>query len=104
MEVDERSRHEMYIRLEQVLGADTANTLMSHLPPVGWADVVTKRNLDALEYRIDARFDTFTAELHGEIGRLEARLLGQMISQTRTMIIALVTVVLAVASLVVATG
>jgi hypothetical protein len=33
-----------------------AATLIEHLPPVGWADVATKRDLDALELRIDQRF------------------------------------------------
>ncbi|MGH8901086.1 MAG: hypothetical protein ACRDYA_05240 [Egibacteraceae bacterium] len=42
MVVDERSRHELYAHLVDVLGSDHATTLMEHLPPVGWADVATK--------------------------------------------------------------
>ena len=38
----------MYQRLEEVLGREEAATLMEHLPPVGWADVATKRDLDHL--------------------------------------------------------
>ena len=38
----------MYQRLEEVLGREEASTLMEHLPPVGWADVATKRDIDAL--------------------------------------------------------
>lgn len=37
MALDERARHELYLRLEQALGPDAATTLMEHLPPVGWA-------------------------------------------------------------------
>ena len=47
--MDEAARHRLYERLEQVLGAEEATILMEHLPPVGWADVATKRDLDALE-------------------------------------------------------
>lgn len=32
------------------------DTILEMLPPVGWADVATKRDLDHLEARIDARF------------------------------------------------
>jgi hypothetical protein len=57
MALDERARHELFLRLERVLGADEADTLMELLPPVGWADVATKRDLDALDERLDLRFD-----------------------------------------------
>ncbi len=57
MAVDERSRHELYRRLEEVLGPEAATTLIEHLPPVGWADVATKHDLAALEERMELRFD-----------------------------------------------
>ncbi|MGH8899182.1 MAG: hypothetical protein ACRDZ4_19680 [Egibacteraceae bacterium] len=47
MVVDERARHELFDRLEDVLGAEHAVTVMEHLPPVGWADVATKHDLSA---------------------------------------------------------
>jgi len=62
----ERSRRQMYERLEEVLGARTADALMEHLPPVGWADIATKRDLDlgldALEHRL-------VTQVHREINR-----------------------------------
>jgi hypothetical protein len=80
MVLDERSRHELYLRLEAVLGADAATALMEHLPPVGWADVATKRDLDALEQRldlrldaVDQRFDFFEARFDERLGALEER-------------------------------
>jgi hypothetical protein len=63
MAISEESRHEMYVKLEEVLGARVAATVMEHLPPVGWADVATKRDLEALQM-------SFRAELRGEINRL----------------------------------
>lgn len=49
MAITEETRHRLFQRLEVVLGAEEAATLMEHLPPVGWADVATKRDLDHLE-------------------------------------------------------
>lgn len=48
MAIDERARHQLYLRLEEHLGAEAATTLMEHLPPTGWADVATKRDVDHL--------------------------------------------------------
>lgn len=67
MAIDERSRHALHIKLEELLGAEEASILMEHLPPVGWANVVTKRDLDlkldALEHELLA---TFRAELNAQ--------------------------------------
>ena len=57
MALDERARHELFLRLEQALGPESAETLMEMMPPVGWADVATKRDLDALEERMNLRFE-----------------------------------------------
>ncbi len=73
MVVDERSRHQLYQRLETVLGIAEADTLMAHLPPVGWADVATKQDLASLENRMDARFQTVDARLNARFASVEAR-------------------------------
>jgi hypothetical protein len=57
MVVDDRSRHELYRRLEEVLGMEAATTLIEHLPPAGWAEVATKHDLANLEERIELRFE-----------------------------------------------
>ena len=44
-------------RHTEVLGPAEATVLMEHLPPVGWADVATKRDLDALDSRMEMRFE-----------------------------------------------
>ena len=80
MAVDERARHQLFQRLEAVLGAEEATILMEHLPPVGWADVATKRDLDALEAGNRREHD----RLHEDLDRL-----GREIHQTRTLLIAL---------------
>ena len=67
MQIDERTRREMYEHLEAVLGTQTADALMEHLPPVGWADVANKSDLNFT-----------TADLRSSMDVLENRLLAQM--------------------------
>jgi hypothetical protein len=45
MSIDEHHRHQLHSRLTDLRGPDEADTLMEHLPPVGWADVATKQDL-----------------------------------------------------------
>jgi glutathione S-transferase len=75
--IEERARHELYRGVEELLGTDRADTLMSLLPPVGWADVTTKTDLRSLDDRIDSRFSRvdarFTA-IDARFTAIEARL------------------------------
>jgi len=57
MSVDERARHELHAAAREALGDDPAATLMSLLPPAGWADVATKTDLADLERRAQLQFD-----------------------------------------------
>lgn len=52
MTISNADRHDLHNALGELLGEREANTLMEHLPPVGWADVATKRDLDHLESRL----------------------------------------------------
>lgn len=92
MAVDERARHRLYEKLESVLGPEEATILMEHLPPVGWADVATKQDLEALK----------------EVNRLEhealkheiiATVRADMLQQTRTTMFALSAAVVSVGGL-----
>jgi hypothetical protein len=73
MAVSEESRHELFQRLEQVLGAKQAATLMEHLPPVGWAHVATRRDLDALEARLTGAMDRRFGEIDRRFGEMDRR-------------------------------
>ena len=70
MQIDERTRREMYEQLEAVLGAQTADALMEHLPPVGWAEVATKSDLAAMRVGIEALEYRVLAQMHREITRV----------------------------------
>jgi hypothetical protein len=63
MAVDERARKRLHDALERALGSEEAATMMSLVPPVGWADVATKRDLDHLETRIKADMERLARRL-----------------------------------------
>lgn len=69
MSVSEEERHELYLELERTHGREKATTLMSLLPPVGWADVATRQDLERLETRMDARFTSIDARFTGIDGK-----------------------------------
>jgi len=101
--IDERQRHELYRGVEELLGTERADTLMSLLPPVGWADVATKddirlvqadlRNLeeriDGRFARVDARFDQVDSRFEQLEYKLDAKLERALREQTRTLMLGL---------------
>jgi hypothetical protein len=48
MSISEADRHQLIRLLSEAITPEGAALLMEHLPPVGWADVATKRDVDAL--------------------------------------------------------
>jgi hypothetical protein len=55
MAVDEqRLRQSLHARLADAVGTDEAALLMEYLPPVGWADIATKHDLDAAIAHLEA--------------------------------------------------
>jgi hypothetical protein len=76
MSISEQSRHQLYQRLEEILGPGPAATLMEHLPPVGWADVATKRDLEALESRLRGEFGLEFGRVWQEFGRVHEDIAG----------------------------
>lgn len=117
MVVDERSRHQLYRRLEEVLGSEAATTLIEHLPPLGWADVATKHDLVALEQRleqrlelrfvrveerfnaVDERFNAIAHQITAANADLRASFEHELRSQITTVVFGLVGVVLTMAAL-----
>ena len=83
MAIDEAARHELYTRLEELLGQEPTSTLMSLLPPVGWADVASKDDLRMLGLEVRAEISEvrteladFRTEVRGEISAVRTELAG----------------------------
>jgi hypothetical protein len=78
MAITEDQRHDLFEGLIRVLGREKATTLMEHLPPVGWADVATKRDLDhqAAVFRRDLEIETgkVRSEMHTGFTGLRAEM------------------------------
>jgi hypothetical protein len=66
----ERRRHELYRELQDVLSDESADELMSALPPVGWADVATKSDVAMIRHELDALRAELRGEFQHEFGRL----------------------------------
>ena len=76
MSIDERARHQLFRKMESVLGSDEALTLMEHVPPGGYTELATRQDLEAVEHR----------------------LLAKISQETRTIVFALVAVVVSISS------
>ncbi|CAN5603601.1 hypothetical protein BH20ACT2_BH20ACT2_21810 [soil metagenome] len=63
MSVSESQRHQLFQWFEQAMGPEKAAVMMDLLPPIGWGDLATKRDVDGLR-----------AELKGEIAGLRGDL------------------------------
>jgi len=76
--VDERTRHALHARAAEVLGAEHAETLMSMLPPVGWADVATRRDLDGLQSATRQEMALLRSDIRHEMAKLRTELKGDI--------------------------
>jgi hypothetical protein len=81
MAIDEGSRHELYTAPEEQLGAGPARTLMEYLPPVGWADVATKRDLEHFGEINKREHELIVVGLREDMRAMETRIEGALRSQ-----------------------
>ena len=102
MSITEASRFQLRTAIGQILDEEAADTLMELLPPVGWADVATKTDLQHLRDEMQAEIKNLRDELKGDMHALqltiEATLEKRLHEQTRwliTTMIAMNTVMLA---------
>jgi hypothetical protein len=76
--------------MDEVLGREGVSTLMELLPPVGWADVATKRDLDHLHALFDAKVDRLGVDLRSEIASGIESLRSEMFREQRNQTLAIV--------------
>lgn len=74
MAISEHDRYELHKWFVDNAGEQVAETLMAHLPPVGWADVATKRDLEHLEGALRAEMRVESNGLRGEMHQMRADL------------------------------
>lgn len=98
MAITEKQRHELFTKAEEVLGEANAETLMSHLPPVGWADVATKHDivqlkndLVALEARLEGRLEARFSLVDSRLTQLADQLRAEFQRDLRQQLIAFLT-------------
>ena len=81
MTISEDQRFRMHLELRKVLGDEVGNTVMEHLPPLGWGDVARSKDISHLSDRIDyveqslsARIDNVEQSLSARINNVSARI------------------------------
>ena len=68
MSVSDDERHQLRIWFEAHMGSERASVMMRMLPPTGWGDVATRRDLEELELRFDATLERVRSELLRTLG------------------------------------
>ena len=91
MSITERQRAELYRAFEEHVGQGPADTLMALLPPVGWADVATKQDLDQLRAGTKRDLDQMREVMatKADLQSLRADVERAIREQTRTMLFGL---------------
>ena len=72
MAITEHTRHQLHQALIESLGEEEAATLMEHLPPVGWADVATKTDIDNLRTATKTDIENLRTATKTDIDNLRA--------------------------------
>ena len=70
MSITEASRFQLRTAIGQILSEEAADTLMELLPPVGWADVATKTDLQHLREELKADILNLRNEFKSDIHAL----------------------------------
>lgn len=94
----EHRRRVLYEGVAGSLGTEVAEALMEMLPPAGWSELATRRDVGQASALLRGEMATLTSELRGEMatlkgelradmGHMEARLRKDISDQTRTIML-----------------
>jgi hypothetical protein len=78
MSVSEPERHELYQAFEGLMGKKKAETMMALLPPTGWGDVATRRDLEAHELVTKRQLEAHEAAVKQQLEAHEAAVKQQL--------------------------
>ncbi len=73
MSLTEEKRINLANSAREVLGVENGNTLMEHLPPVGWADVATKEDVSNSTIATQHDIAVLAAQTKSDIAALAAQ-------------------------------
>lgn len=65
----------MHEVLREKLGVSAADTLVEHLPPEGWGNVATKKDLSLVRTELQMEIALLRSELHQEIALLRSEMI-----------------------------
>jgi len=78
MSITEASRFQLRTAIGQILNGEAADTLMELLPPVGWADVATKTDLQHLRDELKGDIQNLRVATKTDLQHLRDELKGDM--------------------------
>ncbi len=80
MSITEASRFQLRTAIGQILSEEAADTLMELLPPVGWADVATKTDLQHLRDELKAEIHSLRVATKTDLQHLREELKADMLN------------------------
>jgi hypothetical protein len=87
MTVSEYERTQLFNWFEEHMGRERATTMMNLLPPLGWGDVATRRDLEVLEEKLDML--ATSADLSESLRELQRTLVTWMFLAQATVVAAI---------------
>lgn len=86
MSVSESQRHQLFQWFEETMGPERAAVMMDLLPPVGWGDLATKGDFDALRMEFKADLKLLEGKMEHGFGRMQKNIYLSMLASNATVV------------------